>query len=144
MSSQFEHDVLVFELPWPCGHTIRVEPKHYRDKGKRKEMRRGRLLPHGYTLLEVLIVVAIVLLVSALTLPTIMSGLSHRQVSESARILQAALAGGATRRFVITHLAAFDFCQIPCLTGSTAQQVYSIRPRSLQPIGSSPSIRACV
>ena len=56
-------------------------------------MRRGRLLPHGYTLLEVLIVVAIVLLVSALTLPTIMFGLSHRQVSESARILQAALAG---------------------------------------------------
>jgi hypothetical protein len=31
--------------------------------------------------------------VSALTLPTIVSGLSHRQVSESARLLQAALSG---------------------------------------------------
>ena len=104
-------------------------------------MRRGRLLPHGYTLLEVLIVIAIVVLVSSLTLPTLVSGLSHRQVSESARILQAALAGGATRRFVTTHRAAFDVCLIPCLTGSTAQRVCSTRLRPLQPIESSPSIR---
>jgi prepilin-type N-terminal cleavage/methylation domain-containing protein len=56
-------------------------------------MRGARSLSRGFTLLEMLIVIAIVLLVSALTLPTIVSGLSHRQVSESARILQAALSG---------------------------------------------------
>jgi prepilin-type N-terminal cleavage/methylation domain-containing protein len=56
-------------------------------------MRSARLLSRGFTLLELLIVIAIILLVSVLTLPTIVSGLSHRQVSESARILQAALAG---------------------------------------------------
>ncbi len=47
----------------------------------------------GFTLVELLIVIVIILIVSALTLPTVLSGLSHRQVSESARILQAALAG---------------------------------------------------
>src|SRR5271163_1711285 len=56
-------------------------------------MRGARSLSRGFTLLEMLIVIAIVLLVSALTLPTIVSGLSHRQVGESARILQAALSG---------------------------------------------------
>jgi len=41
----------------------------------------------------VLAVILIILLVSAVALPTIVSALSHRQVSESARLLQAALAG---------------------------------------------------
>ena len=50
--------------------------------------------PHsGFTLVELLVVIAIILGVSALTLPSVISSLSHRQVSESARILQAALAG---------------------------------------------------
>src|SRR5512135_1248981 len=47
----------------------------------------------GFTLIELLVVVVIVILVSAVTLPTVLPALSHRQVSESARILQAALAG---------------------------------------------------
>ena len=47
----------------------------------------------GFTLVEILVVIVIILIVSALTLPTVLSALSHRQVSESARILQAALAG---------------------------------------------------
>jgi prepilin-type N-terminal cleavage/methylation domain-containing protein len=56
-------------------------------------MRCDRRLSRGFTLLELLIVIAIVVLVSALTLPTVISGLAHRGVSESARILQAALSG---------------------------------------------------
>ncbi len=47
----------------------------------------------GFTLLEILVVIAIILLVSMVAFPTIISALSHRQVSESARILHAALAG---------------------------------------------------
>lgn len=47
----------------------------------------------GFTLIELLVVVVIVILVSAVTLPTVLPALSHREVSESARILQAALVG---------------------------------------------------
>ena len=47
----------------------------------------------GFTLVEVLVVIIMILIVSVLALPTIISGMSHRQVGESARILQALLAG---------------------------------------------------
>jgi len=47
----------------------------------------------AFTLVELLVVITIILVVSAIALPMIISGLSHRQVSEAARILQAALAG---------------------------------------------------
>ena len=47
----------------------------------------------GFTLIELLVVILIILLVSAVTLPSIISAMSHRQVSEAARILQAALVG---------------------------------------------------
>jgi prepilin-type N-terminal cleavage/methylation domain-containing protein len=47
----------------------------------------------GFTLIELLIVIAIILILSVLVLPMVGSVLSHRQVSESARLLQALLAG---------------------------------------------------
>lgn len=47
----------------------------------------------GFTLVELLVVLLIILLVSAVTLPAVVSAISHRQVSEAARILQAALVG---------------------------------------------------
>ena len=47
----------------------------------------------GFTLVELLVVITIILIVSAVALPTILPALAHRQVSESARILQGALAG---------------------------------------------------
>lgn len=47
----------------------------------------------GFTLVELLVVITIVVLVSAVTLPTVLPALNHRQVSEAARILQAALVG---------------------------------------------------
>jgi prepilin-type N-terminal cleavage/methylation domain-containing protein len=47
----------------------------------------------GFTLIELLVVITIILLISAVALPTIIPALSHRQVSEGARIFQAALAG---------------------------------------------------
>ncbi|GAC1475404.1 MAG: hypothetical protein NVSMB9_27870 [Isosphaeraceae bacterium] len=49
--------------------------------------------PSGFTLIELLVVVTIVVLVSAITLPTVIPALTNRQVGESARILQAMLAG---------------------------------------------------
>jgi prepilin-type N-terminal cleavage/methylation domain-containing protein len=47
----------------------------------------------AFTLVELLVVIMIVLLVSAVTLPTVIPALTNRHISESARILQAALAG---------------------------------------------------
>ncbi len=47
----------------------------------------------GFTLVELLVVITIILLVSAVALPTVISAYTHRQVSEAARILQAGLVG---------------------------------------------------
>jgi prepilin-type N-terminal cleavage/methylation domain-containing protein len=47
----------------------------------------------GFTLVELLVVILIILLVSAVALPGIISAVGHRQVSEAARILQAAIVG---------------------------------------------------
>jgi prepilin-type N-terminal cleavage/methylation domain-containing protein len=47
----------------------------------------------AFTLVEILVVITIIGLVSILALPTVIASLSHRQVSEAARILQAAWAG---------------------------------------------------
>jgi prepilin-type N-terminal cleavage/methylation domain-containing protein len=49
--------------------------------------------PQGFTLIELLVVIVIIVIVSAVALPTVLSAMSHRQVSEAARILQASLAG---------------------------------------------------
>jgi prepilin-type N-terminal cleavage/methylation domain-containing protein len=92
-SCQLEHRVLRFGLRRPGGCMIGDVRANGGRIGRRREMRCDRRLSRGFTLLELLIVIAIVLLVSALTLPTVLSGLAHRGVSESARILQAALSG---------------------------------------------------
>ena len=47
----------------------------------------------GFTLIEILVVILIILIVSAVALPTLMYALSHRQVSEAAQILQGAFVG---------------------------------------------------
>jgi prepilin-type N-terminal cleavage/methylation domain-containing protein len=60
------------------------------DERRRRRRQAGR---RGFTLIELLVVILIILLVSAVVLPTVLPALSHRQVSEAARILQGALAG---------------------------------------------------
>ncbi len=54
---------------------------------------RRRNAPSGFTLIELLVVVAIIGLVSAIALPTVLPALNEARVSESARVLQAILAG---------------------------------------------------
>ena len=55
----------------------------------RNRRRGGR----GFTLVEILVVLAIIALISAVALPTILPALNERRVSEAARELQAAIAG---------------------------------------------------
>jgi prepilin-type N-terminal cleavage/methylation domain-containing protein len=55
--------------------------------------RRGRGRRRGFTLIELLVVILIILIVSAVALPVVLPALSHRQVSEAARLLQGALVG---------------------------------------------------
>ena len=49
--------------------------------------------PGGFTLIELLVVILIILMVSAVTLPSVISAFNHRQVGEAARILQGGLVG---------------------------------------------------
>jgi prepilin-type N-terminal cleavage/methylation domain-containing protein len=60
-----------------------------RTRSKRATLSAGR----GFTLIELLVVILIILIVSAVALPTVLPTISHRQVSEAARILQGALVG---------------------------------------------------
>jgi prepilin-type N-terminal cleavage/methylation domain-containing protein len=47
----------------------------------------------GFTLVELLVVIVIIAIVAAVTLPTVLPAITHRQISETARILQAAIEG---------------------------------------------------
>ncbi len=62
-------------------------------QGRIDERRRRQAGRRGFTLIELLVVMLIILLVSAVVLPTVLPAISHRQVSEAARILQGALVG---------------------------------------------------
>ncbi len=71
---------------------VRIETTNVRFDPDADEIEDATLRP-AFTLIELLVVIAIIVLVSAVALPTILSALSHRQVSEAARTLSAALAG---------------------------------------------------
>ena len=55
--------------------------------------RMGMCRRRGFTLIELLVVILIILLVSAVTLPTVIPAIAHRQVTEAARLLQGNLVG---------------------------------------------------
>lgn len=54
---------------------------------------REKTARRGFTLIELLLVIVIILTISVVALPTVLPAISHRQVSEAARILQGALVG---------------------------------------------------
>ncbi|MGO9470583.1 MAG: prepilin-type N-terminal cleavage/methylation domain-containing protein [Isosphaeraceae bacterium] len=66
---------------------------HSRETRRASARRRHLARRSGFTLVELLVVVLIILIVSAAALPVVIPAVSHRQVSEAARILQGALVG---------------------------------------------------
>src|SRR5271165_1611249 len=84
--------------------------------GERKRRQAGRL---GFTLIELLVVILIILLVSAVVLPTVIPAISHRQASEAARILQAALVGARDSAINTNAPAGIRLLPDPVLNGQS-------------------------
>ena len=84
--------------------------------GERRRRQAGR---RGFTLIELLVVILIILLVSAVVLPTVLPAISHRQVSEAARILQGALAGARDTAINNNAPAGIRLLPDPVLNGQS-------------------------
>ena len=85
----------------------------------------------GFTLVELLVVILIILLVSAVTLPSIISAISHRQVSEAARILQGALVGARDSAIHNNAPSGIRLLPDPTFNGINRQRAPSTQPRRL-------------
>ncbi len=83
------------------------------------ERRRPQAGWRGFTLIELLVVMLIILLVSAVVLPTVIPAISHRQVSEAARILQGALAGARDTAINNNAPAGIRLLPDPVLNGQS-------------------------
>ena len=80
----------------------------------------------GFTLVELLVVILIILLVSAVTLPSIISAMSHRQVSEAARVLQAALVGARDSAIHNNAISGIRLLPDPTINGLNSSGVLDI------------------
>jgi prepilin-type N-terminal cleavage/methylation domain-containing protein len=87
---------------------------------------------YGFTLVELLVVILIILLVSAVSLPTVLPALSHRQVSESARVLQAALIGAHDMAIRSNAPRGLRFVPDPLLTLPTFANAGVAQPAGTQ------------
>lgn len=71
----------------------------------------------GFTLLELLVVITIILIVSAVALPTVLPALAHREVSEAARLLQGALIGARDQAIHTNQPSGVRFLPDPSFNG---------------------------
>ena len=85
----------------------------------------------GFTLVEVLVVLVIIALISAVALPVILPALNERRVSEGARIFQAVLSGA--RDAAIRANAPRGIRLLPDPVFNTAQVLASNRMVAIQP-----------
>ena len=83
------------------------------------ELRRRQAGRRGFTLIELLVVMLIILLVSAVVLPSVIPAISHRQVSEAARILQGALVGARDTAINNNAPAGIRLLPDPALNGQS-------------------------
>jgi prepilin-type N-terminal cleavage/methylation domain-containing protein len=74
-------------------------------------------MSRGFTLLELLVVILIIGLVSVVALPVVLPAVSHRQVSEAARIVQGALAGARDSAIHSSNPAGIRLLPDPTFSG---------------------------
>ena len=96
---------------------VRIDERRRRQAGRR-----------GFTLIELLVVMLIILLVSAVVLPTVIPAISHRQVSEAARILQGALAGARDTAINNNAPAGIRLLPDPVLNGINLRTPAALDP----------------
>ena len=87
----------------------------------------------GFTLIEILIVLTIIALISAIALPTILPALNERRVSESARVLQAILAGTRDAAIRANAPRGIRLLPDPVFNGQNGQPLASNRIVPIQP-----------
>jgi prepilin-type N-terminal cleavage/methylation domain-containing protein len=94
--------ILDFGLGTAWGHGLKLEARRGAELERRlrpspgvqsKIENRKSKMRRAFTLIELMVVITIILLISAIALPTVLPALAHRQVSEAARIVQGTLAG---------------------------------------------------
>jgi prepilin-type N-terminal cleavage/methylation domain-containing protein len=94
---------------------------------------RRRPAPRGFTLVELLVVILIIALISAATLPMILTANNERRVSESARILQAILAGTRDAAIRANEPRGIRLLPDPILNGSAGGPLASNRIVPIEP-----------
>lgn len=71
----------------------------------------------GFTLIELMVVITIIVLVSAVALPAVLPALAHRQVSEAGRMLQGALVGARDKAIHDGRPSGIRLLPDPAFTG---------------------------
>lgn len=92
----------------------------------------------AFTLVELLVVILVIALVSAATLPTVLPALNHRQISESARLVQAAIEGCRDAAIRSNTPCGLRLIADPMFPGSTTTAGVPLAVNRLMPIEPAP------
>lgn len=92
----------------------------------------------AFTLIELLVVIAIIAMVSMAVLPTVVSALSHRQVSESARLVQATIEGARDSAIRAAAPRGIRLMPDPAFPGSTTTPDAPLAYNRMMPIEPAP------
>lgn len=92
----------------------------------------------AFTLIELLVVLTIIALVSAATLPTVLPALQHRQISESARLVQATIEGQRDAAIRFNAARGVRLLPDPAFPGSTIDPTVPLAFSRLVPLEPAP------